>query len=281
MKITNIYDNWGSHIELSLEEFLAHDKSFWQSLLLDRNLLVFKGIPRELSDESLFDVTTRFGKVWTKDVFTLPYISRGDDKTIKEGTSVSYFKMGNNGFANKYMKYHADMPHVGEYSYPGRLLYMWKNSIDLSGVTTWLNLEQGWDQCTDEEKRSFDGYEVVLHDMYYPETRMEKFPFLKTNPKTGKISPLVNCYYTGTPASRAWIHHVEKDGVALSLKDTRYFIEGVYRLLENKTDILYKHVWDEGDMIVYDNWSSVHSRTAVTHHEEHERILKRTTFNFD
>jgi alpha-ketoglutarate-dependent taurine dioxygenase len=117
--------------------------------------------------------------------------------------------------------------------------------------------------------------------MYYPETRMEKFPFLKTNPKTGKISPLVNCYYTGTPASRSWIHHVEKDGVALSLIETRDFVEGVYRLLETKTDILYKHVWAEGDMLVYDNWSSVHSRTAVTYHEDHERILKRTTFNFD
>lgn len=281
MQITNIYDSWGSYVDLSLNELLAYDKSFWQSLLLKRNMLVFKGIPVNLSDEQLFNLTTRFGKVWTNDIYALPYISKGSDKTINLDTSVSHFKMGNNTFSNKYMKYHADMPHIGEYSYPGRILYMWKNSIDGTGATSWLNLEQGWAQCTDEEKRSFDGYEVVLQDMYYPGTRMEKFPFLKTNPKTGKLSPLANCYYTGTPTSRGWIHHVEKDGVALSLIETRDFIEGVYKLLESKTNTQYEHVWDEGDMIVFDNWSSVHSRTAVTYREDHERILKRTTFNFD
>ena len=284
MNIINIHDSWGSYIDLTIDELMSHDKSFWQKLIFERNILVLRGLPTNLSDDALFDLSKQFGKVWTKEIYKLPYISRGNDQTVNTETAkpVSHFKSGNNFFSSKPMMYHADMVHVNEYSYPGRALYMFQNSFDKSGVTTWLNLELGWEQCTEEEKRSFDGYEVVMQDMYLAGTRLEKFPFLKTNPKTGKISPLVNCCYMGDPEKkRAWIHHVEKDGVALSYKDTLAFVEGVYVLLESKLNTLYEHTWTVGDLIVYDNWFNVHKRTSVNESDTNERILKRTTFNFD
>lgn len=283
MKITNIYSSWGSYIDLSLEELLSNDQSFWQKLIFERNILVFRGLPTNLSDDELFDLSKQFGKVWTKDVYKLPFISRGNDRTVNADAvkPVSHFKAGNNYFSRKPMHYHADMVHVNEYSYPGRALYMFQNSFDKSGVTTWLNLELGWSQCTEEEKRSFDGYTVVMQDMYLAGTRMEKFPFLKTNPKTGKISPLVNCCYLGDPdKNRAWIHHVEKDNVALSYEDTLTFVYNVYELMESKPNTMYEHVWTDGDLIVYDNWFNVHRRTIVNDSEDSERVLKRTTFNF-
>jgi len=283
MNITNIYDRWGSYVDLTIEELRSHDLSFWQKLIFERNILIFRGLPTDLSDDELFDLSKQFGKVWTKDVYKLPFISRGRDITVDGETvkPVSHFKSGNNHFSSREMKYHADMVHVNEYSYPGRALYMFQNSFDKSGVTTWLNLELGWDQCTEEEKRHFDGYEVIMQDMYLAGTRLEKFPFLKTNPKTGKISPLVNCCYLGDPEkNRAWIHHVERDGVALSYTDTLKFVEGVYRLLESKPNTMYEHTWSDGDLIVYDNWFNVHKRTGVNNSGENERVLKRTTFNF-
>jgi alpha-ketoglutarate-dependent taurine dioxygenase len=284
MNITNIYDSWGSYVDLTIDELLSHDKSFWQSLILKRNLIVFKGLPTNLSDVDLYDLSLKFGKVWSKDIYALPFISNGTDKTINSISDkpVSHFKSGNNYFSSKEMKYHADMVHVNEYSYPGRALYMFKNSVDLSGITTWLNLELGWEQCTKEEKTLFDEYEIVMQDMYVAETRLEKFPFLKINPKTGKISPLVNCCYHGPlEKNRAWIHHAEKNGVALSYKDTLTFVESVYSLLESKLNTLYEHTWTVGDLIVYDNWFNVHKRTSVNESDVSERILKRTTFNFD
>jgi len=283
MKITNIYNSWGSYIDLSLEELLSHDQSFWQKLIFERNILVLRGLPTNLSDDALFDLSKQFGKVWTKEIYKLPFISRGDDKTVNADAikPVSHFKAGNNYFSRNPMKYHADMVHVNEYSYPGRALYMFQNSFDKSGVTTWLNLELGWEQCTETEKRSFDGYTVVMQDMYLAGTRLEKFPFLKTNPKTGKISPLVNCCYMGDPdKNRAWIHHVEKDNVVLSYEDTLKFVYSVYELMESKPNTMYEHVWNNGDLIVYDNWFNVHRRTSVNDSTDSERVLKRTTFNF-
>jgi alpha-ketoglutarate-dependent taurine dioxygenase len=282
MKIENIYDSWGSSIELTLSELISEDRSFWQDLILTRNLLVLKGLGPGISDEQFFNLSLKFGKVWDKEVYKLSYIGQGSDYTIKSNTSypISYFKSNNNMFSNKMMAYHADMPHVNEYSWPGRALYMVQNTTDKSGATTWLNLELGWAQCSDVEKKFYEGYEVVMQDMYRPETRMEKFPFVKINPRTGKPSPLVNCP-TNKQGDRAWIHHVEHNGVALSYDDTTQFINEVYQLIESKPNTMYTHYWDTGDMLVYDNWFNVHRRTAVNDSSTVSgRLLKRSTFNF-
>jgi alpha-ketoglutarate-dependent taurine dioxygenase len=282
MKINNIYDSWGNFVELTLDQLLSKDKSFWQSLIFDRNLLVLKGLGSNLSDEQFFNLSSKFGNVWTTDVYKLPYIGFGRDTTVEPNTlhPVSYFKSNNNMFSSKKMAYHVDMPHVKEYSWPGRALYMVNNTTDSSGATTWLNLELGWAQCTATEKKYYDGYEVVMQDMYTIETRMEKFPFVKINPKTGKPSPLVNCA-TIKQQDRAWIHHIEHKGVPLSYDDTNKVINELYQLMESKTNTMYTHYWDTGDMVVYENWFNVHSRTSVNDNDMVDgRLLKRTTFNF-
>lgn len=285
MNITNIYDNWGSNVTVTYDELLSHDKTFWQELILDRNLIVIRGLGKELTDDEFYTLSGRFGTVWTPEVFNQLYISNGYDPTITRVNDkpVSYFKSNNNFFASRRMLYHADMVHVKDYSFPGRALYMVQNTVDQSGMTSWLNLELGWELCTEEEKRSFDGYEIVMHDMYIAETRMEKFPFLKVNPKTGKSSPLVNCYFHGdSKRDKTWIHHVIKDGVDLSYKESGEFIEHVYRLMESKHNTVYDHTWETGDMIVYDNWFNVHKRTSVNDQGiVGGRLLKRTTFNFN
>ena len=284
MNITNIYDSWGSNVNVTYDELLSYDPKFWQSLVLSRNLIVIRDLGKELTDDELYNLSGKFGTVWTSEIFSQPYISNGKDPTIIKDTDkpVSYFRSNNNYFSSRKMIYHADMPHVKEYSYPGRTLYMVQNTLDNSGMTSWLNLELGWTLLSDQEKKEYYGYEIVMHDMYVAETRMEKLPFLKVNPKTGKLSPLVNCYFHGNPRENSWIHHVVKDGIDLSYEESEKFIEGVYRLLESKTNTVYDHTWSTGDLVIYDNWFNVHKRTSVNDTGiPGGRLLKRTTFNFN
>jgi alpha-ketoglutarate-dependent taurine dioxygenase len=283
MKIENIHDSWGSYVDLTLDELMSEDRAYWQNLILGRNLIVIRGLDSNtISDEQFFNLSSKFGTVWTKDVYSLPYIVKGYDRTVGHNVTypVSYFRTDNNGFSDKEMAYHADMSHVNEYSWPGRALWMVKNTTDNSGSTTWLNIELGWELCSSEEKKFYDGYEVVMQDMYRPGNRMEKFPFIKVNPKTGKISPLVNCA-SSREGGVAWIHHIEHNGVALSYTDTNIVLNDLYKLLESKQDTLYTHHWNTNDMIVYNNWFNVHKRTAVNvDATDGGRLLKRTTFNF-
>lgn len=279
MEIEHIFNSWASitHVD-SFDEFMSIDSKLLTNLVLNRNLIIIKGLGPNLSDEEFYSLGGKFGNVWARDDYKKSFISQGNDSTIDQNNlkPVSYFQSDNNMFKNDYMAYHADMPHVNELSYPGRALYMVKNTPDGSGDTTWLNLELAWDQLTQAEKDSFSEYKVIFQDMYVPNTRLEILPFLKINPKTNKPSPNLNCYDHPNNNQKAWINRILKNNVALKAQEIDLFMFNTYKLLESKPDTLYKHIWQLGDIIVYDNWFNVHKREAVNG----PRLLKRLTFNF-
>jgi len=235
------------------------------------------------SDLQYYEFGKKFGKVWSKDDYKKSYVSNGADSTIPDfesETPVSYFQPNNNMFLNRFMGYHADMPHVKELSYPGRALYMFKNTVDGSGSTVWLNLELGWEQCTDEEKEKFAGITFVMQDMYRDGERIEEVPFLKENPKTKRLSPAVNCHFLPGKTQNAWIRYAKRDGKKLSPAETHILIYDLYDLLESKKDTLYTHNWIERDIVVYDNWFNVHKRESINKIEGNRyRQLRRLTFN--
>jgi alpha-ketoglutarate-dependent taurine dioxygenase len=272
MKLEPIFPEWGNtlHVE-SLSEVLALDDQYVTDLVVNRDLLVVRGCGADLTDHDLVTFTSKFGHVWDQKEHDKWYIAPKDSPVDPE-THVDYFK------GKMAMPWHADMPHVENDSYPGRMLYMKKNTTDQSGNTTWLHLEQAWSQLTDDERNSYNSYEFVFHDYYRPNTRMEKFPFLKTNPKTNKVSPRINCYY-GTQFIYAWIHHVELNNVRLNDNELDKFMIDTYQKLEQQRNVIYDHTWKEGDIVIYNNWSSVHKRTIVPNSSP--RLLKRLTFNFN
>jgi len=279
MKTENIFNSWASITQVdSFQEFTSIDSKLLTDLVLDKNLIVIRGLGPNLTDEEFYAVGQKFGTVWARDDYKKSFITKGDDPTIKQDTlnPVSYFQSDNNMFKNDFMAYHADMPHINELSYPGRALYMVKNTEDGSGDTTWLNLELGWDQLTQDEKDKFAEYKVVFQDMYVPGTRMEILPFLKLNPKTNKPSPRLNCYAHPGKRQMAWINRILKNDVTLTAQEIDLFMSSTYKLLASKPNTLYRHKWQLGDIVVYDNWFNVHKREAVNG----PRLLKRLTFNF-
>lgn len=275
MQIHNIYENWCTEYTVSYDEVVQETSEVWRNRLVDRGVIVLKGLPPDLTDAQFHEIGKKFGLLWTLDEYRAG-IGRFDVTLNKENLQVptSYFKTANNYWKDNDMKYHADMSHIGEKSFPGRALYMTKTAQNGSGDTYWLNLEVAYDQFTDEEKKFYNDVTVTQHYMYAPGTQMVEYPFLKTDPYTGRVSPRVNCYGTG----RTWIHHVSKSGkevVALKV-----FMEKIYQLCESKKNALYKHHWANGDMLIYNNWNSVHRRDAVTFEPgETDRLLKRLTFN--
>jgi len=278
MKTEKIFDTWGEKLYVdSYENLMSIDQNVLSNMVRQRNLIVIKGLTPNLKDEEFFALGNKFGRVWTQDDYRKTFITRGVDPTIDKTTAtpVSYFKTDNNMFKDTYMGYHADMVHINDMSYPGRALYMVNNTEDGSGDTTWLNLELGWEQLTQEERDRYADCEVVFQDFYVPGTRMEKLPFTKINPNTGKISPRINCFARNDD-QRAWISHAVHAGVELTFDQTGKLIRRLYKLLESKQDTLYSHTWAPGDIIVYDNWFNVHKREKVNG----KRLLKRLTFNF-
>lgn len=284
MKLTPIFDSWASQIDCTLDQAMKMPKGFWSQLVLRRNLILVRGLGRDLTDQEFHLFGQEFGRVWDQTDYRQPQVSNGHDPTLAAGARpVSYFKSTNNHFGSRYMDYHADMVHIGDNSYPGRLLYMVNNTTDGSGGTAWLNLELGWASLTLQEREPYTDSWVWLHDMYIPGSRLTRVPLLKTNPKTGCVSPVLNCNYMGIPDHRAWIHHVEHAGQQLDWQQSTQFIAELYALIESKKNTLYWHHWQEGDIIIYNNWFNVHKRLAVVDANTTNgqgRLLKRLTFNF-
>jgi alpha-ketoglutarate-dependent taurine dioxygenase len=275
MEFTKIYESWGTQVSVTFDEFKTAPEGFWRQLLIDRKLLVIRGLTNQLTDAEYHYTGTQFGRVWDRD----DYKKTPTDTTVKhvDTTPVSYFKT-NNMWGARDMKYHADQAHMGETSFPARSLYMVKTTENNTGRTHWLNLELAWQQFTDAERAAVADVEVVQQYMYEPGTRLETFPFLKISPYSGLPSPRINCYVTPKKNGIAWINHVKKNGQRIA--DTGAFVEEMYATCESKQDALYSHDWENGDMLVYDNWFSVHRRDPVElGATEGDRLLKRLTFN--
>ena len=134
MKQQNIFDSWGTEYNYSYNEILSESSIVWARRLADRGMIIFKGLGIELTDEQIHCVGGKFGQVWTKEDYHTA--SRGDP-TINDNDvfPVSHFTTQNNFWMNGPLAYHADMPHIGENSYPCRILYMVRNPIDGSGKT--------------------------------------------------------------------------------------------------------------------------------------------------
>jgi alpha-ketoglutarate-dependent taurine dioxygenase len=279
MIINNIYSNWATQCVVNYHELLEIPNDTWKNLLVTRGLLYIKGIPNTLTDSEFYEIGKKFGTLWSVEDHSSGV--NGWDATLNKNTlntPTSYFKTTNNNWTSRNMDYHADMAHIGEKSFPGRVLYMIRTAKNNSGVTDWLNLEIAYDQFTDEEKLYYSDVKIYQHFMYDPGTNITEYPFLKTNPFSGKISPRLNCY---DPRGKTWIHHISKNEKKIEdIDELVTFMNTLYRLCESKKDALYSHTWTNGDIIVYDNWNSVHRRSAITFGEgESDRLLKRLTFN--
>jgi hypothetical protein len=288
-KETYLLDSWGSQFNLSYDEVMSLGFNFWNKKLHERDFLIFKGFDTNLSDADFFKIGSLVGKTWDKEGYEAAKKTKAGfmfDNTVEESilsdTPVSYFYSDRTFFTTKYMAYHADMPHAaasGHQAYPARALFMVNTPKDDSGKTTWLDLEGTWAQLTEEEKAPYANCQIQQQHMYKPHTEIEVFPFLKTNPWNGKISPRLNCIQHG-PNGKTWIRRIIRDGVELSLQESVKIVEDLYGLLESKHDSMYTHTWDNGDVLLYSNFPSVHRREEVTLAPgESLRRLKRITID--
>ena len=66
MKITNINPGWGTMIECSKDEILAHDHRFFKELGYSRDLVILRGLGK-LTLEEHYKILSYFAKPWNAD----------------------------------------------------------------------------------------------------------------------------------------------------------------------------------------------------------------------
>jgi alpha-ketoglutarate-dependent taurine dioxygenase len=216
----------------------------------------------------------RFGKLWSRDDYKY---SRESQESIK----IKNFDFILSPISNKIsprlgqheMQWHSDIPNKNHKPFPIRSLWMVNNPNPESGLTTWLNIEDGLTQLPSTLSDQIPNIKIIQQSWYEEATEIQEFDFIKTHPVTNKSSLRLNFFCDAEKnITDAWIKNVSVNG---TLTECRPVLGPYLKFLENQQSLRYTHKWDTYDIVIYDNWPFVHNRTQLDLEPGQERLFYR------
>ena len=261
MRIENIHDSWGSIIHLDTpQEFFTYSADYWRNLMYERKLIFFKKV--EFTKEEYAEFSFYFGEPWAIDDYKYSHEVVEPINTKFGTATISPFNNVNTKLIDeREMPWHADIPNRDRRPFPFRSLWITANpSPETSGKTHWLNIEEAMDYLTPEMTEMLDRVRIIQQSWYEEATDIKEFDLVKTHPITGKQSLRLN-YYNWGPLTNAWIKDVRIDGVK---QGHCFFVRQWLLFLQKIKELQYQHTWDLHDIAIYDNFTLLHGRTALT-----------------
>ncbi|RZO38195.1 MAG: TauD/TfdA family dioxygenase [Rhodospirillaceae bacterium] len=170
------------------------------------------------------------------------------------------------------MFFHHDKCYAAEPDW-GTMLYAMEVTR-VGGHTLFANMYDAWDTLPGDLKTKIDGRKVLHIYKYLPTERVDltddidKYdhhwqPIVITHPKSGRRALYVN------ELMSALI-----DGY--SEGESRDIIEALNAHVKS-ADVIYEHKWRRGDLMMWDNWCTMHARTDFP--RDQTRMLRRYTIS--
>ena len=163
---------------------------------------------------------------------------------------------------------HADIPHKGTMLYSVEIPSQGGHTLFASGYAAYKTL-------SDEIREPLEG-RTAKHHYNYGSTQKgdgkgtkafsdSEHPVFRTHEETGKKAIYVN-------------RLMSEEVVGMPKKESDRLLDALFDHSEKK-DFVYEHVWDVGDLLLWDNRCSSHARTDFPNGER--RVLLRTTIEGD
>jgi taurine dioxygenase len=160
--------------------------------------------------------------------------------------------------------YH-EQPHRGSFLY----------GIDIpseGGHTKFASLYRAYDMLPDELRRKLEGKRVMQGYDYAQNARLNRDvnldnifhfsqPIFVTNPGSGRKALYVS------RLNSMWIEGMDRD-------ESEAILQQLFDMIEDPSNY-YEHVWQPGDLVMWDNLACLHARTRWPDHEARE--LRRCT----
>jgi len=277
MKETKIYDTWGSIYEFNDPlDFFRRDFYFWRNAIYDRKLIVFKKM--NFSKQDYVKFCAHFGILWSARDYQ--YSIEAVEMVSMKDRQVAISPMSNKispKLGLKPMPWHSDIPNRKIKPFPHRTLWMVSNPNPDSGLTTWLNIEEGLDRLPKDLQDQIPHIKIIQQSWYKEGTDVQEFDFIKTHPITGKKSLRLNFYCVPEEEiTDAWIKKVNYKG---NIVDPKPILSPFYKFLITQQDLMYTHKWDDFDIVLYDNWPFVHERSRLEFDSTLERKFYRANID--
>jgi len=168
------------------------------------------------------------------------------------------------------MWFHTDKCYVER---PHRFSFLYGIELPTEGGhTKFASLCEAYDRLPEQLKRQFEGKMVMQGHQYGAGRRIDinadlltvhhhRQPLVVTNPDSGRKGLYVSSQNT------MWVEGMER-------ADSEALLNALFECVESP-DIIYEHVWQLGDLIMWDNLSCLHARTDWP--KEQLRKLRRCT----
>jgi len=168
------------------------------------------------------------------------------------------------------MWFHTDKCYVER---PHRASFLYGLTIPSEGGhTKFSSLCAAYDRLPEEMKARLDGKTVMQGHEYSAGRRINvnadlstihhhRQPLVVTNPDSGRKGLYVSSQNT------MWIDGMDRTG-------SEALLEELFQLVE-APEIIYEHIWEVGDLLIWDNLSCLHARTDWP--KEELRKLRRCT----
>jgi taurine dioxygenase len=250
-------------------ETMAALKQAW----LDNIVLLFRG--QELTQEAQLRATEFFGEVG--------YLARpaneypvGYDKLLPNVMLISNIRENGEpigALPDGEMMFHHDMLHA-DVPHKGTMLY----SVEIpshGGHTLFASGYAAYDTLPDEIREALEG-RTVKHHYNYGSTQKgddkgtvafsdSEHPVFRTHEETGRKAIYVN-------------RLMSEEVVGLPKEESDRLLTALFDCSENP-EFVYEHIWNAGDVLLWDNRCSSHARTDFPDGER--RLMLRTTIEGD
>lgn len=278
IQIEKINPTWGVKVQFdTVNELFNKPLNFWKQMLYDSKLVIIKHAT--LSPNPQYEMV---GKL-----FGIPSYDPSPASQSKVARAISYYPFSNKTdprIGTQAMVWHADFPNFASNPFPIRTLWMTANPNPLGGITGFLNLTDSIPLLSKELQELIPRITVIQQDWFVPstgfkeKTNLQELSFLKIHPITGEKTLRLNMYNVPGKVKDGWICGVKIDGVDQpDCSLIQVYLDAILAI----PGMSYFHTWDMYDLIAYDNWTSVHNRTALNLADGEERVLSRININHD
>ena len=236
----------------------------------ERSILLIRG--QELDDEAQYAFARIFGDIAQRSkppVEKRDYVPDAENPMhlITDRVDEQGRRLGSRGHGE--MLYHTDKCYEAE---PHRASTLYALEIPSSGGhTKYASLYNAYEKLPDDLRDKLEGRKALqLYDFgtvpVSPDVNIEEYmhfwhPIFVTNPDTGRKALYVNRLMTSRIEGMAY-------------EESREILEYLWDIIEAPENV-YEHIWEPGDILVWDNLSCVHARTDWP--QEERRTLRRCT----
>ena len=261
--------------ELFLEISKIDDNTFneMRKNLFAHKVLVIK--KQDLTDEELLAFAKMFGAIFDAD--------KAQVLGSKNGKNSEVLVVGNNApeFKKSFLGYQEVLPHSDHQwvAEPSSISMLYAIDVDSnSAPTTWTDTTAVYQELSEELKSQVESKEITTFNPFYrpfgkvfskyvnrdediPPGEQISHPLVRTHPETGEKILYMHRAYEMEFKNMSY-----QEGSNLWGKLNDYI---------DRTTAIYDHIWENGDIVIWDNRATLHYRPAFN--KMTRRVLKRVS----